>query len=81
MDFRRLGDSGLKVSEVGLGCNNFGMRIEQAETDAVVGAALEAGINFFDTADIYGGTRSCWPPNSPCRSAPATSSAADRGAM
>jgi aryl-alcohol dehydrogenase-like predicted oxidoreductase len=58
MDFRRLGDSGLKVSEVGLGCNNFGMRIEQAETDAVVSAALEAGINFFDTADIYGGTRS-----------------------
>jgi aryl-alcohol dehydrogenase-like predicted oxidoreductase len=58
MDFRRLGDSGLKVSEVGLGCNNFGMRIEQAETDAVVGAALEAGINFFDTADIYGGARS-----------------------
>ena len=58
MDFRRLGDSGLKVSAVGLGCNNFGMRIEQAETDAVVGAALDAGINFFDTADIYGATRS-----------------------
>jgi aryl-alcohol dehydrogenase-like predicted oxidoreductase len=58
MEFRRLGASGLKVSEVGLGCNNFGMRIEQAETDAVVGAALDAGINFFDTADIYGGQRS-----------------------
>ena len=43
---------------MGLGCNNFGMRSEQAETDAVGGAALEAGSNFFDTADIYGGTRS-----------------------
>lgn len=58
MDVRRLGDSGLKVSAVGLGCNNFGMRIEQAETDAVVGAALDAGITLFDTADIYGGARS-----------------------
>ena len=58
MDYRRLGDSGLKVSQVGLGCNNFGMRIEQEATTAVVDAAIEAGINFFDTADIYGGTRS-----------------------
>jgi aryl-alcohol dehydrogenase-like predicted oxidoreductase len=58
MDYRRLGDSGLKVSEVGLGCNNFGMRMDQEGTDAVVGAALDAGINFFDTADIYGGTKS-----------------------
>jgi len=58
MQMRRLGTSGLKVSEVGLGCNNFGMRIDQAATKAVVDAALEAGINFFDTADIYGGTRS-----------------------
>jgi aryl-alcohol dehydrogenase-like predicted oxidoreductase len=58
MDYRRLGDSGLKVSEVGLGCNNFGMRIEQEATTAVVNAALDAGINFFDTADIYGGQRS-----------------------
>jgi len=55
MEFRRLGNSGLKVSEVGLGCNNFGMRIDQASTTAVVDAALEAGINFFDTADVYGG--------------------------
>jgi aryl-alcohol dehydrogenase-like predicted oxidoreductase len=58
MEFRRLGDSGLKVSEIGLGCNNFGMRIEQAEATKVVGAALDAGINFFDTADIYGGKQS-----------------------
>src|SRR6202012_725914 len=41
-----------------LGCNNFGMRIGAQETDAVVGAALDAGITLFDTADIYGGTKS-----------------------
>jgi aryl-alcohol dehydrogenase-like predicted oxidoreductase len=58
MDLRRLGDSGLKVSEIGLGCNNFGMRIDQDQTTAVVDAALEAGINFFDTADVYGGQQS-----------------------
>jgi aryl-alcohol dehydrogenase-like predicted oxidoreductase len=58
MRMRRLGTSGLKVSEVGLGCNNFGMRIDQKETQVVVDAALDAGISFFDTADIYGGTKS-----------------------
>jgi len=55
MDYRRLGDSGLKVSEIGLGCNNFGMRIDQAGTQAVIDAALEHGVTFFDTADVYGG--------------------------
>ena len=58
MKLRRLGTSGLKVSEVGLGCNNFGMRIDAKATDAVVGAAIDAGITLFDTADIYGGTKS-----------------------
>ena len=58
MEFRRLGSSGLKVSEVGLGCNNFGMRIDQEATSAVVAAALDAGITLFDTADVYGGTKS-----------------------
>jgi aryl-alcohol dehydrogenase-like predicted oxidoreductase len=58
MKLRRLGTSGLKVSEVGLGCNNFGMRIDQKATQGVVDAALDAGITFFDTADIYGGTKS-----------------------
>lgn len=58
MKTRRLGTSGLKVSEVGLGCNNFGMRIDQPQTQAVVDAAIEAGITLFDTADIYGGTQS-----------------------
>jgi len=54
MTYRRLGDSGLAVSVVGLGCNNFGMKIDQAATDAVVGAALDAGVNLFDTSDSYG---------------------------
>jgi aryl-alcohol dehydrogenase-like predicted oxidoreductase len=58
MEFRRLGASGLKVSEVGLGCNNFGMRIDQAGTNAVVTAALDAGVNVFDTADVYGALQS-----------------------
>ena len=58
MRFRRLGDSGLKVSEVGLGCNNFGMRIDAAGTADVVNAAIDAGVTLFDTADIYGGTKS-----------------------
>ncbi|RKR90098.1 aryl-alcohol dehydrogenase-like predicted oxidoreductase [Micromonospora pisi] len=54
MTFRRLGDSGLVVSVVGIGCNNFGRKLDAQGTRAVVDAALEAGINFFDTADIYG---------------------------
>jgi aryl-alcohol dehydrogenase-like predicted oxidoreductase len=52
---RRLGDSDLEVSVVGLGCNNFGRRLDADGTAAVLEAALEAGITLFDTADIYGG--------------------------
>lgn len=55
MEYRNLGQSGLKVSVVGLGCNNFGMLINQQQTNAVVSAALDQGITLFDTADIYGG--------------------------
>jgi aryl-alcohol dehydrogenase-like predicted oxidoreductase len=58
MQMRRLGESGLKVSEVGLGCNNFGWRIGEPEALAVVDAALDAGVTLFDTADMYGGTQS-----------------------
>jgi aryl-alcohol dehydrogenase-like predicted oxidoreductase len=58
MQLRRLGNSGLKVSVIGLGCNNFGMRIDQAQTRMVVDAALDCGVNFFDTADIYGAAKS-----------------------
>jgi len=56
MRTRRIGT--LEVSVVGLGCNNFGGRLDEARTASVVHEALEAGITFFDTADIYGGTRS-----------------------
>jgi aryl-alcohol dehydrogenase-like predicted oxidoreductase len=53
MERRKIGD--LDVSVVGLGCNNFGMRIDADQTKAVVDAAIEAGINYFDTAEVYGG--------------------------
>ncbi len=56
METRRIGK--LEVSAVGLGCNNFGGRIDEAASARVVLAALDAGITLFDTADIYGGTRS-----------------------
>jgi len=56
METRRIGS--LEVSVVGLGCNNFGGRLDGAATARVVDAALEAGITFLDTADIYGGTKS-----------------------
>ena len=46
---------GLKASIVGVGCNAFGKRIDEAATHAVIDAALEAGMNFFDTAETYGG--------------------------
>jgi aryl-alcohol dehydrogenase-like predicted oxidoreductase len=55
MRYRSLGSSGLQVSVVGLGCNNFGRRLDVNGTRAVVEAALDAGITLFDTADIYGG--------------------------
>ena len=56
MEKRKIGN--LDVSIVGIGCNNFGWRIDEAGTREVVHAALDAGINFFDTADTYGQTRS-----------------------
>ncbi|MCB2411571.1 aldo/keto reductase [Demequina sp. TTPB684] len=59
MELRTLGHSGLQASAVGLGCNNFGRAgtasVTQEGTSAVLHAALDAGITFFDTADIYGG--------------------------
>ena len=54
MDYRPLGNSGLHVSVVGLGCNNFGGRIDLEASRAVIEAALDEGITLFDTADIYG---------------------------
>ncbi|MEW6639553.1 MAG: aldo/keto reductase [Pseudomonadota bacterium] len=54
MRYRRLGNSGLKVSAIGLGCNNLSLRIDLDASKVVVNAALDAGITLFDTADVYG---------------------------
>jgi aryl-alcohol dehydrogenase-like predicted oxidoreductase len=56
MQHRMIGQ--LSVSVIGLGTNNFGMAIEEPQAKRVVDAAIDAGINYFDTADIYGGTKS-----------------------
>jgi aryl-alcohol dehydrogenase-like predicted oxidoreductase len=56
MEKRKIGS--LSVSVVGLGCNNFGIRLDQRRTTDVVDAAIDVGIDFFDTADVYGGTHS-----------------------
>src|SRR5215212_7357975 len=56
MQKRRIGSLG--VSVVGIGCNNFGRRLDEKATAKVVSAALDEGINFFDTADTYGSTKS-----------------------
>jgi aryl-alcohol dehydrogenase-like predicted oxidoreductase len=55
VEYRNLGRSGLRVSSIGLGCNNFGSRIDLEATRAVVDTAIDLGITLFDTADIYGG--------------------------
>jgi aryl-alcohol dehydrogenase-like predicted oxidoreductase len=54
MRYRSLGESGLVVSVVGLGCNNFGRRLDTEATRAVVDAAIDAGVTLLDTADMYG---------------------------
>lgn len=54
MEIRNLGQSGLRVSSIGLGCNNFGGRIDDAATQVVIHKALDLGITLFDTADVYG---------------------------
>src|SRR6201985_2820080 len=62
MQERNLGKSGLRVSLVGLGCNNFGGRIDLEATRKVVHKALDIGITLFDTADMYGergGSETC----------------------
>ena len=55
MEYRNLGNSGLQVSVVGIGCNNFGGRCDLDATKAVLDKAMDIGINLFDTADVYGG--------------------------
>ena len=62
MQLRPLGTTGLTVSTVGLGCNNFGLRIDSEASKAVIHKALDLGITFFDTADVYGhrgGSETC----------------------
>jgi aryl-alcohol dehydrogenase-like predicted oxidoreductase len=54
MTYRQLGHSGLTVSTVGIGCNNFGARMADEDVATVVHAAIDAGITLFDTADVYG---------------------------
>jgi aryl-alcohol dehydrogenase-like predicted oxidoreductase len=54
MTYQQLGPSGLTVSTVGLGCNNFGVRMADEDVPGVVNAAIDAGITLFDTADVYG---------------------------
>lgn len=58
METRRIGGNGPEISLVGLGCNNFGMRLEEGPSIDVVHAALDAGITHFDTAEMYGGGKS-----------------------
>jgi aryl-alcohol dehydrogenase-like predicted oxidoreductase len=55
LEYKSLGRSGLQVSVVGLGCNNFGMKIDKDASSVVVNKAIDAGITLFDTANIYGG--------------------------
>jgi aryl-alcohol dehydrogenase-like predicted oxidoreductase len=57
MEYRNLGNSGLIVSAVGLGCNNIGRQVDQAGTDAIVAKCIELGMTLFDTADVYGAER------------------------
>ncbi len=58
MDYTQVGSSGLTVSRIGLGCNNFGSRIDETASKLVIDAAFDAGITLFDTADIYSNTQS-----------------------
>ena len=54
MEYRQFGRTGLRVSPIGLGCMTFGREIDEAASRTIIQRALEAGINFFDTADVYG---------------------------
>jgi len=58
VEYRQLGNSGLKVSLAGLGTNNFGGRCDAAQTASVINRAVDLGVNFIDTADVYGGALS-----------------------
>ncbi len=54
MEYRNLGRAGVKVSAIGIGCNQFGGKVDKDGTKEIIHKALDEGINFFDTADVYG---------------------------
>jgi aryl-alcohol dehydrogenase-like predicted oxidoreductase len=54
LEFRQVGNSGLTVSSIGLGCNRFGVRADAKKSAAIVDTAIEHGITMFDVADVYG---------------------------
>jgi aryl-alcohol dehydrogenase-like predicted oxidoreductase len=54
MEYRNLGNAGVKVSAIGIGCNQFGGKVDKDGTKEIIHKALDEGINFFDTADVYG---------------------------
>ena len=59
MDYRQLGNAGVRVSVIGLGANRFGSKeVSQADVDRIIDQALELGVNFFDTANVYNEGRS-----------------------
>src|SRR6266480_306959 len=59
MEYRQLGNSGVRVSVIGIGTNRFGSReVPQAEVDRIIDAAIESGVNFIDTANVYNDGRS-----------------------
>ncbi len=58
MEYRQLGNSGVRVSVIGLGTNQFGGKVDQQGVNAIIAGALDLGINFIDTADVYGGGKS-----------------------
>ena len=58
MEYRKLGSSGLKISAIGLGTNQFGGKVDQQGVTKIISAAVDLGINFFDTANMYQSGRS-----------------------
>ena len=58
MQYRQLGHSGLRVSVIGLGTNQFGGKVDQAGVNEIVDGCIDLGINLIDTANVYAGTRS-----------------------
>ena len=58
MKYRKLGGSGLEVSEIGLGTNNFGQRLDFESSDRVISQCIDSGINLIDTSNSYGATLS-----------------------